>query len=525
AATRGSGKVGEDVTQNVRTIESIPLKLQRDVDIIVEGEVWMGKSSLERLNTTRVKHDLEPFANPRNAAAGSIRQLNPQIAAERDLDCFVYDVAWADANIPDTQYEELEFLRDLGFKVNTHFTLCRSIDEVIEYWEKWKDANGKMDYLIDGVVVKVNEKEYQDALGHTGKAPRFAIAFKFPAEQVTTVVEDVKFQVGRTGRITPVAVLRPVSVAGTTVSRATLHNEDEIDRLDVRIGDTVVIQKAGDIIPQIVQVLPEMRNGKEQVIQFPKKIEACGTDGSIERIPGEAAYRCKDKKSGVLQERKLEHFVSRAAFNIDGLGPNIIKALMEANLVSEADDLFTLEKGDLLELEGFKEKSAENLLKAVSAAKTISLDRFLIALSIPHVGGETAYDVAQHFGSLNSVRNASKEELDRVDGIGQVVAESLSSWFADPSDQALVDRLLEHVMIESVKQSDNTALAGKTFVLTGELESLTRGEAGQAIKDRGGKVASSVSKNTDYVVAGNEPGSKYAKALELGVATLDEKQF
>ena len=525
AATRGDGKVGEDVTNNVRTIESIPLKLEEEMDIITEGEIWMGKSSFEELNKERREKNEEPFANPRNAAAGSIRQLDPTIAASRNLDSFIYDIAWSERSVPQTQYEELQYLQTLGFKVNENYTHCTGIDEVIDFWKHWHEHENEMDYLVDGVVVKVNEKEYQDALGYTGKAPRYAIALKFPAEQVTTVIEDVKFQVGRTGRITPVAILRPVEVAGTTVSRATLHNEDEIKRLDARIGDTVILQKAGDIIPKITDVLTEMRTGNEVPIEFPERIEACGGDGTIERIPGEADYRCKEKDSATLQQRKLEHFVSKQAFDVDGLGPNIIEQLMDANLVSTPDDLFTLEKGDLLELEGFQERSAKNLINAIESSREIPLPAFLVSLSIPHLGEETAYDIAREFGSVDAIRNATKQDLDRIEGVGDVVSEAVVEWFADETNSKLIDRLLEEVTVTTEGLSASDTLAGRTFVLTGELEAYTRDEAKQKIRERGGDVSGSVSSQTDYVVAGNDPGSKYKEAHTKGVPVLNEAQF
>jgi len=526
AATRGDGKTGENVTQNVKTIESIPLKLEQDIDIIVEGEIWMAKSSFKRLNQDRENRGEELFANPRNAAAGSIRQLDPAIAANRDLDSFIYDIAWSEIDAPQSQYEELEYLRTLGFKVNTNYIHAKTMRNVIDFWEKWKRRVDIMDYLIDGVVVKVNEKQYQETLGYTGKAPRYAIALKFPAEQVATVIEDVTFQVGRTGRITPVALLRPVSVAGTTVSRATLHNEDEINRLDVCIGDTVILEKAGDIIPKIIRVLPEMRTGDEVPIRFPKKCAVCGGDGSIERIPGESAYQCTYKNSAELQKRALAHFVSKHAFNIDGLGPNLIEKLMEAQLVSTPDDLFTLKKGDLLNLEGFQETSVEKLLTAINNAREIDLSRFLIALSIPHLGEETAHDMVSHFGSLEEIRTASQEDLNNIDGIGEVVSSSIIEWFNDSTNNDLIDRLLQHVIIRTPENvNKNISLQGRNFVLTGRLTGMTRDEAKQAIREKGGSVVHTVSSNTDYLVVGDGAGSKYMEAKAKGVSIVNEEAF
>ena len=527
AATRGNGKVGEDVTMNVRTIESVPLRLKKDIDIIVEGEIWLSKSEFERINKKRAKENEPLFANPRNVAAGSIRQLDPKIVAERNLDNFTYDIASANITILDTQFGELEMARELGFKVNKHVKHCKTIEEVIQFWKIWRKRSEKEDYWVDGVVIKVNEREYQEALGYTGKAPRFAIAFKFPAEQVTTVVEDIVLQVGRTGVVTPVAHLTPVSVAGSTVSRATLHNEDEIERLDVRIGDTVILQKAGDVIPDIVSVLKDMRIGKEKKFHFPKYVEDC--EGPIERVPGEVAHRCVNKNSFVQKRRKFHHFVSKHAFDIEGMGPKVIDALLENGLIASFDDIFTLKRGDILPLERFAEKSVDNLLEEIKKSEKITLPRFLIALSIDHVGEETATLLADNFKTLSAIQKATGEKLEAIDGIGGVVAESINVWFQEKTHEALVDRLLQHVKILLYeipkKTAVNSKFTGKTFVLTGTMKSLGRDEAKDLIKARGGKILSSISAKTDFVVAGKNPGSKYDKALELGVAIIDEKEF
>ncbi|MCI5108784.1 MAG: NAD-dependent DNA ligase LigA, partial [Candidatus Pacebacteria bacterium] len=419
AATRGDGKVGEDVTVNVRTIESVPLRLEKEVDIIVEGEIWLSKENFEKLNEKQKKEGKPLYANPRNVAAGTIRQLDPKIVAERKLDVFIYDISMGDC--PGTQEEELEYLKELGFKVNPHYKLCKTVDEIISFWESFEKKKDKEIYWIDGVVIKVNKKSDQENLGYTGKSPRFAIALKFPAEQVTTVVEDIVLQVGRTGVLTPVAHLRPVLVAGSTVSRATLHNEDEIKRLDVRIGDTVILQKAGDIIPDIVEVLTEMRTGKEKRFIFPKKVKECGGDGTIERVPGQAAWRCVNKDSFAQQKRKFYHFVSKKAYDIDGLGPKVIDQLLEESLISTYDDIFTLKKGDLLSLPRFAEKSVDNLILSIEKSKEVTLPRFIISLSIPQVGEETAYDLAEHFGNLEKIKEASVSELQGIDGVGDVV--------------------------------------------------------------------------------------------------------
>ncbi len=517
AATRGDGKVGENVTANIKTIESIPLRLQKEVDVIVEGEIWMGKKNFEKLNRGRE----QKFANPRNVAAGSIRQLDPKVAASRKLDVFIYDLVQSSEIIPSTQFEELELLRQYGFKVNPHFAIHNSIEDVITFWKKWVSKAPKEDYLVDGVVVKVNELAYQEKLGYTGKAPRYAIALKFPAEQVTTVVERIVLQVGRTGVLTPVAHLKPVSVSGSVVSRATLHNEDEIKRLDVRVGDTVILQKAGDIIPDIVSVLIEMRTGREKKYIFPKHIVACG--GQVERIPGTAAHRCVNRNSFAQQKRKFHHFVSKKAYDIDGLGPQIVDMLMEKELLSTFDDIFTLEKGDIVDLPGFGEKSVDNLLVSINKSRRIELPRFLIGLSIDQVGEETAYDLATHFETLANLMKASKEELEAISGVGEVVAESIYEWFRNSENAELLDGLLDHVQIQNVLGGKK--LQGKTFVLTGSLESLSRDEAKQCIRRAGGEISSFVSKKTNYVVVGARPGVKATKAKELGVEVLQEKDF
>ncbi len=524
ASTRGDGKIGEDVTSNVRTIDSVPLKLEKEVDVIVEGEVWMGKKGLVKLNKKREKEGLEPFANVRNAAAGSIRQLDPQIASERPLDTFVYDIGQTGQNTPETQLDELKMLGELGFKVNREFVLCKNIEEVMEYRRRWMKKKDKEDYLIDGVVVKVNEKEYQEALGYTGKAPRYAIAFKFPAEQVTTVVEDIKLQLGRTGVLTPVAVLRPVEVGGVKVSRATLHNEDEIKRLDVSIGDTVVIQRAGDVIPDIVKVLKEMRTGKERKFRFPNKVPECGGDGSIERIPGEAAYRCVDMDSAHLQKEKLSHFVSKKAFNIDGLGPKIIDKLMEHSIISSFDDIFKIKTGDLEKLPNFKEKSVNNLIESINNSRKVTLPRLMVGLSIPFVGEETAYLLAEKLGTLRKIREAEVEELEAIDGAGEVVAKSIYDWFRNEKNSRMLERLLGEIKVEE-RVVRAGKFEGKTFVLTGTLEGLSRDEAKDKIRSAGGDVSSSVSQKTDYVVAGFDPGSKKDRAEKLGVKVIDENEF
>jgi len=531
AATRGDGIVGEDVTHNVRTIQSVPLVLERPIDCVVEGEIWMSEEALEKTNTEREKNGEPLFANPRNAAAGSIRQLDPKIAATRGLDTFIYDVASTSEELPDTQEEELKYLQELGFKVNKHWKLAKNIDEVVSYWKTWGKKNKSQGYWIDGVVVKVNNRTYQEQLGYTGKAPRFAVAFKFKAEQVTTVVEDIVLQVGRTGVLTPVAHLRPVLVAGSTVSRATLHNEDEINRLDVRIGDTVILQKAGDVIPDIVKVLPELRTGKEKPYAWPTHVPECGGDGRIERVPGQAAWRCVYKDSFAQIRRRYRHFASKGALNIEGLGPSTVDALLEKNLVQHLDDFFTLTEGDLLTLEGFAEISAKKLIESIQrTAKNVTLARLLTGLSLPQVGEETAILLASHFKTLDMVAEAGEDTLVALDGIGPIVGKSIVDWFAEKENKKLLERLQKLIYItnpeyKTAQTSGNLPLSGKTFVLTGTLSTLSRDEAKEKIRKLGGDVSSSVSKNTTYVVAGEEAGSKLANAEKLGVQVLNEEEF
>lgn len=525
AATRGDGVVGEDVTHNIRTIESVPLSLPRPIDVVVEGEVWLGAKELARINKERAKKGDATFANPRNAAAGSIRQLDPTIAASRKLDTFIYELASTSESYPQDQVGELAYLRELGFKVNPHCTVS-DIEGVIRFWRTWKEKGRKQDYWVDGVVVKVNEKKYEEALGYTGKGPRFAVAYKFPAEQVTTVVEDIVLQVGRTGVLTPVAHLKPVSVAGTTVSRATLHNEDEIKRLDVRIGDTVILQKAGDVIPDIVNVLPELRTGKEKIFKWPTHVEACGGDGRIERVPGTSAWRCVDRDSAIFAKRRLRHFASRPALDIEGLGKETAELLVDEGLVNTYDEIFTLTEGDLLALEGFAEISAKKLLKKIDAARKVPLSRLLYGLSIDHVGEETARLLSQHFGTLEKLCKASVEELEAVDGIGGILARSVYDWFRRKEKAAILDRLLTHLKVQKdAAQTKNGRFSGKTFVLTGTLESMSREEAEERIRNLGGSVSSSVSKKTSYVIAGESAGSKLEKARSLGVEVLSESEF
>ena len=526
AATRGDGRVGENVTNNVRTIKSIPSELKKPYSIIVEGEIWMSKSVFNELNKERKKRGEELFANPRNIAAGSIRQLDPAVTRGRKLNSFVYDIALIkDVQPPSTQEAELEMLRELGFKINPHFKKFADIGGVTSYWKEWGKKKEKEDYLIDGIVVKVNGRREQEALGFTSKAPRFGIAFKFPAEQVTTTVEDIKLQLGRTGVLTPVAVLRPVLVAGSKVSRATLHNEDEIKRKDIRIGDTVVLQKAGDVIPEVVKVLTEMRTGKEKMFKFPTHFPLCGGDGRIERIPGQAAYRCVAKNSYEQQRRKLTHFASRHVFDIEGMGPKVVGALMSAEIISDFADIFSMKKGDLETLERFGEKSVENLLNAIEKSRSVTLARFVASLSIPQVGEETSRVLANYFGMPEKFVRANRQELESIEGIGPIIAQAIIEWFKDKENHKLFMRLLKQVRVKKEEKEKGGELSGITFVLTGTLEKMSREEAKERIRTLGGGTSESVSKKTDYVVAGENPGEKLEKARKSGVKVVNEAEF
>lgn len=532
AATRGNGKVGEDVTLNIKTIESVPLILSKPINIIVEGEVWMSKQRLTEINKEQREKGLEEYANPRNLAAGTIRQLDPRVVSMRKLSTFIYDIAESE-EWPKTQEKELEFLEELGFKVNKERLLASSKDEVISFWKRWKEKNHSLEYWFDGLVVKVNSREFQETLGYTGKTPRFAVAFKFPAEEVTTILEDIIFQVGRTGAVTPVALLKPVSVAGSVVSRATLHNEDEIKRLDLKIGDTVILQKAGDVIPDIVKVVEELRTGKEKVFKMITHCPVCHTLLTKKQIGQKtkgkteqsASLFCENKNCKARDRRVLYYFTSKHAFDIEGLGPKIIDVLVDNGLISHRADIFKLKKGDLLSLPRFKEKSVNNLLEAIEKAREVSLARFIVALSIPQVGEETSYDLALRFGSIQKIKEASLSDLLAIEGIGENVAFEILSWFKDKDNQTLLNNLLKEVSIVEVKRAESNSLSGKTFVITGTLSSMSRDEAKSKIKSKGGMVASAVSKATSFVIVGENPGSKKEEAERLNIKIISEEEF
>ncbi len=527
AATRGNGVVGEDVTHNILTISTIPRTLKRKIDLIVEGEVFMTISGFKSINSEREKSGKQVFANPRNAAAGSIRQLDSSVAASRQLSFFCYDAVMSSEEMPETQTEELVYIKRLGLPVNKHSFHANTVSGVMKYWNKWQgDARNGEDYQIDGIAIKVDSIEQQKVLGYTGKAPRFAIAGKFNAEQVTTTIKDITLQVGRTGVLTPVAHLQPVSVSGSIVSRATLHNEDFIHDKDIRVGDTVILQKAGDIIPEIVHVLKEFRDGKEKVWKFPKSSVLCGGDGSIERVFGTSARKCVLGDSYAQMERKLAHFTGKNALDIEGLGISTVSLLMNNNLVSDYDDFFELTKDELVMLPSFQKKSADNLINAISLARKVPFFRFLIGLSIPHVGNETARIVAQKFITLKSIKKTSIDELSSINGIGKIVASSIVEWFGNKENADLINRLMKHVTLISPDISPlNGALVGETVVVTGTLPSMSREEAKEFVRRFGGSVSDSVSVKTSFVLAGINAGSKLLKARALGIDVLSEKQF
>ncbi|MEK7662098.1 MAG: NAD-dependent DNA ligase LigA [Patescibacteria group bacterium] len=527
AATRGDGIVGEDVTSNVKTIESLPLSLGENISVTAEGEIWMKKSTLASINKERAKSEETPFANSRNLAAGSIRQLDPKVAASRKLEIFIYDLDETENGLPKTQFEELKLLKELGFKVNPHFIRAKNIDEVISYWESWRKKAPKEDYQIDGIVIKVDERPFQEALGYTGKAPRFAVAFKFPAEEATTVLEDIQVQIGRTGAVTPVAHLRGVRVAGSLVKRATLHNMDEIERLGVKIGDTVILRKAGDVIPEIAGVLKEMRTGKEKEFKMPSHCPVCDT----KLVRGEAgkglsvAFYCPSLDCPAKHRESFVHFVGRKGMDIDGLGEKIVYEFMDIGLMENFPDVFKIKKEDIEGLPGFGEKSADNLINAINKARAVPLHKFIFALGIRHIGEGTARDMAEHFGSMDKILYAQEEDFLRVAGIGEKSIRSISAYFKSARNKKILRELLREVKIGKESRRRG-ALSGKTFVLTGTLSRLSRDVAKEEILKQGGAVSGSVSRKTSFVVAGEEPGeNKMDDARKLGVKIITETEF
>ncbi len=528
-STRGDGYTGEDVTQNLRTVSAIPLVLRqttRPAPVLLEvrGEVYMEVARFEELNRRRMEAGESLFANPRNAAAGSLRQLDPSITATRPLTIFCYGVGrTGGVEIPD-QWELLAALKDWGLRTNPENTLCTGVGEVILAAQGLAERRASFPYQADGAVAKVNRQEWQTALGERTRSPRWAVAYKFPAEQGTTVVEDIRVQVGRTGALTPVAVLRPVRIGGVTVSRASLHNDDEVRRKDVRIGDWVVVQRAGEVIPEVVKVIQEKRTGTERTFTMPTACPVCGS--AVVRLPDEAAHRCQNASCPAQFKENLRHFGSKYAMDIEGLGPKLIHQLVKVGLVRDLADLYHLKKEDLAALERMADKSAENLLAALERSKETTLSRFLLGLGIRHVGEHLASVLATKFGDLEALAAASDSELEAIPEIGPQVARSVASFFANDENRSLVGRLLEAgVRPQETRPPATRLLDGLTFVFTGGLSALTRDEARRLVEERGGKVVSSVSKNISYVVVGEDPGSKYEKARKLGIATLDEVEF
>ena len=529
-ATRGDGTTGEDVTGNVRTIKSVPLSLKEPWNIEVRGECYMPKKAFVALNQSREEEGLEVFANPRNAAAGSLRQLDPKIAAKRNLSVFLYSSPSVEELNVSTQEELLEKMAEIGFVTNPERLKCQTIDEVWNYIETIASKRPDLPYEIDGMVIKVNDFTAQEEIGFTVKAPRWAIAYKFPAEEAQTVVRDIEWTVGRTGVVTPTAVMDPVQLAGTTVRRASLHNIDLIKERDIRLEDTVVIHKAGDIIPEVTRVILEKRPETSQPYEFPTTCPVCHE--KLEHLEEEVAIRCLNPKCPAQLTEGLSHFVSRNAMNMSGIGPRVIKQLFEEGLVMDVADLYKLTLDQLLALDKVQQKSAENILEAIEKSKENSLERLLTGLGIRHVGTKAAKELAQHFKTMTALQEASIEQLLEIDGLGDIIAYSVKTYFEQPSVQELIQELQDsgvNMTYLGVTKDDSAAsghvLSGKTVVLTGTLEQLTRQDAKEKLESLGAKVTGSVSKKTDVVIAGHSAGSKLTKANDLGIEVWSEQQF
>ena len=531
-ATRGNGVNGEEITSNLRTVKTIPLKLFSEnmpPRIEVYGEVYMKKSEFKRLNKNRMEKEESLFANPRNAAAGSVRQLDPRITAQRRLDTFIYRVTFPEGNNLNTHMEVLDYLKKIGFKVNSHIKLCHDIEEAINYCQKWIEKKEELDYEIDGMVVKVNSLSTREELGSTTRSPRWAIAYKFPAQQVTTKVLDIIVQVGRTGALTPVAILDPVKISGSVVQRATLHNEDEIRRKDVRIGDIVLVQKAGEVIPEVVKVIKEKRTSKEKEFIMPIHCPICGA--KVFRPEGEVASRCNSLTCPAQIKERIEHFASRDALDIEGLGPAIIDQLVEKGLIKNISDLYFLKRDDLISLERMAEKSADNLLDAIESSKKKSLANLIYGLGIRYVGVHSSEVITRYHTTLDKFKKANLEELIEINEIGPKIAESIIIFFKEKENLAIIEKLRSTGLNftqgeEKIKEEKKIQiLARKQFVLTGTLKDFTRTQAKKIISELGGRVTGSVSKKTDYVVAGENPGSKYERAKKFGVSIISEEEF
>lgn len=529
-ATRGDGAVGEDITSNLRTVRSVPLSIKDTRTIEVRGEAFMPQQSFVKLNEAREQAGEMPFVNPRNAAAGSLRQLDPKIAASRNLDIFLYGYGqWEVENIT-THSGRLAYMSELGFKTNKEWQQCQTIEEVIEYVQYWTGNRAALSYDIDGIVIKVDDISQQEELGFTARTPRWATAYKFPAEEAVTTIEDIALSVGRTGVVTPTAILKPVFIDGSTVSRATLHNKDQIESLDIRLGDTVILKKAGDIIPKVVRVLKEERIGEEVPYEMPEQCPACETE--LVHLEEEVALRCMNPNCPAQLQEALIHFVSRDAMNIDGLGEKVVEQLFKAELVQSIDDLYQLEREALLPLERMGEKSVANLLASIKASKENSLEKLLFGLGIRHIGAKAAAVLSAHFKTIEAIQAATYEELIEVDEVGTKMADAVVQFFAEEKVQTLIHALStlgvqttyrERGGIETAGAS--TLFEGQTVVLTGKMEHFTRREAKDLVEAYGGKVTSSVSKHTNLVIAGAEAGSKYDKAKELDIMIWDEVTF
>ena len=528
--TRGDGSVGEDATSNVRTMRSVPLsvsaatlkKAAAPQDFEVRGEVIIPAKDFERMNEDRERQNLSRFANPRNAAAGTIRTLEPSIVAQRRLDFYAYFLLVGGRYYPEKHSDALAELKGMGFKVNPNHALAHNADELLAFIAKGEQIRDKLPYEIDGIVIKVNSTRLQERLGFTGKAPRWAIAYKYAARSGVTQVEDIKVQVGRTGKLTPVAWLKPVPIGGTTVSRATLHNEDEIERLGVKIGDWVMVERGGDVIPKVVKVIEDKPRGHRE-FHFPERCPECG--GHVVRAEGEADHRCVNANCPAKLRESILYFAARSVMNIEGMGESLVNQLCDRGLVKDVADIYELTKEKLLTLERIGEKSAQNLLNEIEQSRKQPLERVIYGLGIRFVGERTAEFLAEHFGSMDTLMNASVEELQEVNEVGPRIAESIHEFFAEAANRKLVERLRKHLNFTGKKKERGTALAGKTFVLTGTLPNYSRDAAKQMIEDAGGKVVGSVSKKTDYVVAGADAGSKLDKAKGLGVAVIGEEEM
>jgi DNA ligase (NAD+) len=530
--TRGDGTIGEDVTSNVRTMRSVPLSISEPAlkkagvpgDFEVRGEVIMPLTAFERMNEDREAQGLAKFANPRNAAAGTIRVLEPNIVAQRRLDFFAYFLLVNGKYFPDHHADALKSLQALGFKVNTHHALASDIDQVLGFIAKGEQMREKLPYEIDGIVIKVNSIRLQERLGFTGKAPRWAIAYKYAARGGVTQIEDIFIGVGRTGKLTPVAALKPVSIGGTTVSRATLHNQDEIERLGVKIGDWVMVERGGDVIPKVVKVIDDKDHPRGvKTFHMPERCPECG--GHVVRVEGEADHRCVNAACPAKLRETILHFAARSVMNIEGMGESLVNQLADSGLVKDIADIYELNKAKLLTLERIGDKSAENLLGEIEQSRKLPLERVIFGLGIRFVGERTAEFLAEHFGSMDALMDASVDQLQEVNEVGPRIAQSIHEFFAEPRNRKLVERLRKHLTFTGKKRELGTALAGKTFVITGTLANYSRDAAKKLIEDAGGKVTGSVSKKTDYVVAGDDPGSKLDKARELGVKILGEKEM